>query len=76
MKVKVMCSYTITVDIPESMRNNLHFYIEDNHCPGTVEMGAEIERIMREQKAKSCCWACAVGGECKILEIDGERVSQ
>jgi hypothetical protein len=75
MKVKVLCSYVITVDLPERMRDSVHFYVEDNHCPGTVEMGSEIERIMKEQEKKSCCWACAVNGKCKILEIDGQAVN-
>jgi hypothetical protein len=69
VKVKILCSYTLEVEIPDDV--NPWFYIEDNGCPGTGAVGLKLGQVVDEHDQNSTCWACACDGENKILEIHG-----
>ena len=73
-RVKVQCTLIVEVDFPDGIEDKEgfggpHFVIEDNGCPGSGIVGMEIEKVMREEESKSCCWACALHGKNKILSI-------
>ena len=73
-KVKVRCSYTIEIEVREDL--DPIFYAQENGCPGTGAMGAELERIMDEADKENVCWACGPAqGECKVLAVDGVLVN-
>lgn len=73
MKVKVRCTFEIEVEVADDVEN-VHFMIEENSCPGTGVVGAELERLIEAHDIAGTCWACNLQGENKILEINGEPV--
>jgi hypothetical protein len=74
-RVKVECRFVIEVEIDMPIEE-LEFYVEENSCPGTGRVGSALEEHMAAHEAASTCWACALQGENKILEIDGKPVSE
>lgn len=67
-KVRVQCTYEIVIEVDAAMtEEEVKFYVEENGCPGTGSMGAEIDRVMAAAEERGFCWACNVGGECKVL---------
>lgn len=67
-RVRVRCSVEVTVTIPDDV--DPEFYVEENGCPGTGLVGAELERIIEEGSKSGWCWACANGGKNEILSIE------
>lgn len=74
MKVKVQCSYTIEVDVPDDADYDVLFDIEENHCPGTGIVGAALETHRAVCDAKQVCWACALSGKNKVVQRSTERI--
>lgn len=73
MKVKVKASVFVEVDVPDGWdQSDIQFHIEENHCPGTGEVGAAIDQAYAHGKKYSVCWACNLQGQNEILEIDGK----
>ena len=76
MKVRVECRFIIEIDAPDEVLDAdglpeypLYFDIEDNHCPGTGLVGAALDRVMERAEEEGWCWACALGGTCKIVGV-------
>jgi len=66
----------VTIQVPDDMDDHMiHFMIEDNGCPGTGPVGAEIERLIAEHGVNHTCWACASQGENTILSIKSSVAS-
>lgn len=65
-KILVKCAFTIPVEVPDSIKYDAHFDIEQNHCPGTGLVGDTLAAHMAAAEAMGCCWACALGGTCEI----------
>lgn len=81
MKLKVQCTLEIEIDWKDEWYDPF-FTIEENGCPGTGSVGAafdelyeECEKQFREQ-GSGPCWACNLGGENKIIEVDGAPVTE
>lgn len=72
MKVKVKASVIVEVDLPDDI--DPFFCLEENGCPGTDVVGAEIISAINYGDSESVCWACNLQGENKILSIDGVDV--
>jgi hypothetical protein len=66
--VMVQCTFTIPVEVADI--ENPEFTIEDNGCPGTGPVGAALAEHMEKHEAEGTCWACALNGECKIIDKD------
>jgi len=64
--VSVRVSFVIEVEIPDGV--DPIFAVEVNGCAGTGFVGAALQKHMRKHIESSTCWACALDGECKILE--------
>jgi hypothetical protein len=41
-----------------------------NHCPGTGEVGAAIDRAIDSASDSSTCGACAMQGKCEVVKIE------
>ena len=69
--VVVQCIFTIEVpwDPDWGGEDALRFRIEENSCPGTGPVDGALSALMEAAEANSCCWACRLGGENKVLEI-------
>lgn len=68
-RINVKCTFVIPVEVPdESPDYDVHFDIEDNHCPGTGVVGAAIEKAIEEGRRTHNCWACQLGGTNEIVE--------
>lgn len=67
MKILVECKLLVEVEIPDDPNYDMHFDIEENHCPGTGIVGAAISEMMRKCEENSVCWACNFQGENKIV---------
>lgn len=67
--IHVRCTFVLPVEVPAEWVDDGHVYfaIEENSCPGTGLVGAALDRIMDEHEAAHTCWACACGGENKIV---------
>lgn len=75
--VWVKCTLIVPVVMPKETEDFSHvFYIEENHCPGTGNVGSAIEMIQKEWSKKGFCWACALQGENEIIDQPqyGERL--
>lgn len=68
-RVLVECRFEIWVDYHD-YDIDLVFDIEENHCPGTGNVGAALDRCMEEHEEASTCWACALNGSNKILKVE------
>jgi hypothetical protein len=73
----VECKFVIEVpweedlEHPEySSEDHIRFYVEENHCCGTGSIGSALDDLMEVADKNSICWACAVGGENKLLAIE------
>ncbi|HOA00874.1 MAG TPA: hypothetical protein PKI27_01050 [Dermatophilaceae bacterium] len=69
MKVKVRCSYTIEVEVPDDVDYDVQFDIEENHCPGTGVVGAALDAHREACDAKHVCWACMLGGKNEVVSV-------
>ena len=67
-KLKVRCTFVIEVEVPDDPEYDAVFDIEENHCPGTGLVDSALEAHMFRCDTERICWACALGGECKIIE--------
>jgi hypothetical protein len=68
-KVRVKVAFFVNVEFPDHMTaDEIKFVVEENGCPGTGSVGAEIERLIAEGEETSTCWACAAKGKNKIVE--------
>ena len=68
-RVLVECRFEIWVDYKDS-DTDLEFDIEENHCPGTGNVGMTLDACMAEHEQASTCWACALNGSNKILRVE------
>lgn len=68
--IQVKCTFTLPVEVPDDPDYDAHFDTEDNHCPGTGLVGSALMEHMEKHDKSSTCWACALGGKCKIIESD------
>jgi len=68
MKIKVRCSYTIEVEVPDDADYDAQFDIEENHCPGTGIVGAALDAHRAQCDSRGVCWACALGGTSEITK--------
>jgi len=66
--VKVRCTFVIEVEVPDDPEFPVQFYIEENSCPGTGAVWAALRQHMEKHEEAGTCWACALGGENKIVE--------
>lgn len=66
MKLKVKCTVYVEVELPDDA--DASFMIEDNGCPGTGVVGAEIMRLIEHHEESRTCWACAAQGKNEIVE--------
>lgn len=69
-KVKVLCSFIVEVEMSEEDYKRRHFILEDNGCPGTGIVGAELDRVIEESDDKEICWACLLSGQNRIIQDD------
>lgn len=66
--IRVRCTFEIEVEVPvETDDYCAEFMIEENGCPGTGVVGSALDRHIDDCNAKGICWACALGGENKIV---------
>jgi len=72
--VVVECRFVIEVpwdhEPQYSTDEHIRFAVEENSCPGTSAVGSALEALMEVANKNNVCWACAVGGENKILSIE------
>lgn len=69
-RYKVRCTFDIEVEVPDDVENP-EFLLEENSCPGTGIVGAELQRIQEAHDIAGTCWACALQGSNKIIaELD------
>ena len=68
MIIMVRCTFVIPVEVPDDPDYDVHFDIEENHCPGTGRVGAALDKLIEESDKNSICWACSVQGENKIVQ--------
>ena len=66
MKVRVLCSFEIEVELDDDCWDP-EFVIEENCCPGTGPVGAALYRAMDRDDEKGVCWACNLKGSNKII---------
>lgn len=69
-RVKVLCSYVVEVELSDEDYERRHFIIEDNGCPGTGSVGAELDKMLEWSKTSGCCWACKASGQNRIILND------
>lgn len=71
--VLVEVSFRIPVDFTGWEDDSIRFDVEESSCPATHNVGsavmAHIERYENGDK-KGFCWACALGGKNKIVDMD------
>ena len=79
-RVTVRVSFNVDIDVPDEWdENDIRFYVEENHCPGTGIVGSAVGEIVAKTNAiieksdrEHICWACgAADGENKIVSIEG-----
>lgn len=76
-KVVVECRLTVAVEVPDDWDDGrVLFHLEENGCPGTREVGAALGAAIEEHERKQTCWACALGGENRVVTIDGREVEK
>lgn len=70
-KVTVQCTFTFDVEMPDDMSDDqIRWQLEQNGCPGSGSVGVAFdEAIEAETNDDAGCWACALGGETKVLNI-------
>ena len=68
MRVKVLCSFTIEVEVPDDVGTNLRWLIEEEGCPATGIVGAALEAHQAECEKTGVCWACQLNGKNEIME--------
>lgn len=74
MIIKVQVTLIVPVEIPDDPDYDMHFDIEENHCPGTGRVGAAIEKTIEECSENFVCWGHRLQGENKILlDEPGEK---
>lgn len=70
----VECKFVIEIpwdhEPQYSTDEHIRFRIEENSCPGTGSVGSALDDLMSIADENSICWACAVGGENKLLAIE------
>ena len=66
-KVRVRCSFTVEVEVPDDPDYNAYFDLVENHCPATGRVGQAFEEAYAANRKTSTCWACALDGECRII---------
>ena len=76
LRVKVKCTFFIEFDFPREYEDSLFFQIEENSCPGTGFVWGTPRQVIEKHDKNSTCWACALHGENKIVEINGEKISE
>lgn len=69
-KVKVLCSVIVEVELTEEQYAHRHFIIEDNGCPGTGIVGAELIKVIEESDEYGFCWVCKLSGQNRIIQDD------
>lgn len=67
MIINVKCEFTIPIEIPDDPEYDMHFDIEDNHCPGTGRVWEALKKHISQCEEAQRCWACALDGTCKIV---------
>lgn len=65
--IKVKCTFTIPIEIPDDPEYNATFDIEENHCPGTGIVGAAIDARIKYAEKNGICWACGLDDSCEIV---------
>lgn len=83
MKVIVKSILVTEIELPDDFDDHaVHFYVEENHCPGTGEVGnvieVAIEKAFEERERSggcSGCWACALQGKCEVIKIKRKRAA-
>lgn len=65
--IRVKCTFVITIEVPKSNYDE-YFDIEENHCPGTGFVGIAIDKHIEKSDKENVCWACALDGECEIVD--------
>jgi len=69
--VTVQITAELIVNFPDDIKDStIRFIVEENSCPGTDRVGAELENVIKEAREKSVCWACGRNGVNKVLSID------
>jgi len=67
VRVRVRCTYEVEIELPDGA--DAQFVVEENGCPGTGSVGRALEEAMEEHERDGTCWACALGGENKIVAV-------
>lgn len=69
-KAKVRVTLIVEVEVDAAMDDyDLEYLLEEHDCPGTGSVGRMIEAAMRHGEETSTCWACALRGENRVMEI-------
>ena len=68
MKILVKCTLIVSVEVPDDPEYDVHFDIEENHCPGTGLVGSAIDEVLRQAEIESVCWACNLQGTNEIVK--------
>lgn len=68
MIIKVKCTFTIPVEVPDDADYSVKFAIEENGCPGTGVVWAALQDHIEKHDKESTCWACALQGKNEIVE--------
>lgn len=70
----VECKFVIEIpwdhEPQYSTDEHIRFVIEENSCPGTGSVGGELDDLIQVADENEICWACALGGENKLLAIE------
>ena len=69
MKLRVRCTLYVEVELPPD--RDPVFWIEENSCPGTGPVGAEVEAELQYGEVNSVCWSCNLQGRNEIVEVNG-----
>lgn len=70
--IYVKCTFTLPVEVPdnkfpENKDYDEYFDIEENHCIGTGNVGAALDKRIKEFDEKHFCWACGISERCEIV---------
>lgn len=70
--ILVRCTFEIPVEVSADKEylDNIEFHIEENHCPGTGDVGVAFDKNYIFHEKNRSCWACALRGKNEIIDYD------
>jgi hypothetical protein len=64
-KYLVRCSYELEVTIPDD--SDPSWQLEENACPATGAIGAQLEAEMDDADERGVCWACGKNAKTEVI---------